>query len=132
MIDRRKLLTRLALLVAFIFFVNFGAITFHWYSSLWGLDMFVHFLGGLWLSLFLLWFLNREKLSRPVFFYVTILVLLVGVLWEAYEILVNEYIASIIFDYQDSVSDVFFDLSGGFAGLVYFYTRIMKKSTHLV
>lgn len=94
--------------------------------------MFVHFLGGFWLALFLLLFLKKEKLDLTVFFSVTLLVFVVGALWEMYEILVNAYIARGPFDYEDSVSDLFFDLSGGFAGLVYFYTRIMQKPTNLV
>lgn len=126
MVDRKKLFIRIALFISFIFIVNSIAVYFHWYSSLWWFDMIMHFLGGAWLGLLFLWLFNVENFSASLFFKVILSVLIIGLLWEVYEIVVNDQIAKNIFDYQDSVSDLFFDLSGSFTALFYFISRIMR------
>lgn len=128
MIDRKKLFIRIALAVSFIFIANSMAFYFHWYSSLWWFDMVMHFFGGAWLGLLFLWLFRAKQISNSVFLKVILSVLVVSLLWEVYEIVINDQIAKNTFDYQDSVSDLFFDLSGSFTALFYFIFRIMRIS----
>jgi hypothetical protein len=50
-----KLLKKIALLVVFIFVANLLASKFYWYFSIWWFDMPMHFVGGVFISLAVLW-----------------------------------------------------------------------------
>ncbi len=126
--NRKKLSIRLVSLVLFIFIVNFAAMKFYWYSAIWWLDMPVHFLGGVWLALAIIWLFPKEFLSSREIFKIIIGVLLLGILWELFEISVNESLLNNPFNILDTLSDLSFDLAGGLAGVLYFIKRIMHKS----
>jgi hypothetical protein len=119
--ERKTLFKNLAYLIALIFFVNYLAINFYWYYSVRFFDMFMHFLGGFWVGLFLLWFLFEENFSKTFFLKIVLGVLLVGGLWEVYEVLINNIYAQNPFDALDTASDIFFDLSGGLCAILYLW-----------
>jgi hypothetical protein len=81
----------------------------------------MHFLGGFWVGLFLLWFLFEENFSKTFFLKIVLGVLLVGGLWEVYEVLINNIYAQNPFDALDTASDIFFDLSGGLCAILYLW-----------
>jgi len=128
--DRKKLLIRLALLIFFIFAANYSAMKFYLYSSLWWFDMLMHFLGGFWLGLVFLWLFLKENSSFPfsftLVFKVILGVLLVGISWEIFEIIVNNFSTKNPFDNLDTISDIFFDIAGGLLATFYFFKRIQK------
>ena len=124
--DRKKLAIRVLSLIAFIFAMNYLAIWLHWYYSMWWFDMPMHFLGGLWVGLALLWVLPQEESSLDKIFQVFLFVLIIGVGWEIFEFIVNETLARNPFDLRDTLSDIFFDISGGMTAMFYFLTRIMR------
>lgn len=124
----KKLLFRIALLIVFIFFVNLLAMKFHWYNSIWFFDMFMHFFGGFWLGLVFLFLLKPKDFSLFLFFQISLGVLCVGLLWEVFEVVVNHTTTKNTFDFFDTISDLFFDLSGGFVSFIYFFSRIFKNS----
>ena len=74
----------------------------HWYSLLLWLDIPMHFLGGFWLSLVFIWLftLKEREISETLLdkrnfkFIAQVLfgVLIVGIMWEIFEILVNKSI----------------------------------------
>jgi len=78
----------------------------------------MHFLGGLWLSSAIIWFFRKLDLSLKSIFYTLAGVLLIGILWEVYEILINNNFAQNPFDLPDTLSDLFFDLIGGVVGVI--------------
>ncbi|KKR78430.1 MAG: hypothetical protein UU24_C0037G0002 [Candidatus Nomurabacteria bacterium GW2011_GWA2_40_9] len=125
--NRKKLFIRLATLMFLIFTANFVANKFYWYSSISYFDMIMHFLGGFWLALAFIWVYNKEKLNSINILKVMLSVLLVGVAWEVFEVLVNQSLAKNLFDALDTLSDLFFDLFGGVTALYYVSKRIMKK-----
>lgn len=94
-----------------------------YYLFLW-LDMAQHFLGGIWIALIFNLCVKRFSLpfSLSVFlFAATILgaVAFAGVLWEFFEFVLNRYIVNIGFlGYEDTLSDLFFDLLGGAVGFI--------------
>lgn len=82
--------------------------------------MFLHFLGGFWLALAAFWFLEPQNLDSRLILKVISVVLVVGVGWEIYEVVVNETFAKFPFSYVDSASDLFFDLAGGTLATLYY------------
>lgn len=126
-VDRKKLFFRVAFLICFIFLVNVLAIKFYWYYSIKWFDMPMHFLGGFWVGLALLWFFNVKFIDKNYIYKIILGVLFVGLCWEIFEFFVNNlYLARYPFDIVDTIQDVFFDLFGGFLSLIYFKHRIMK------
>src|SRR3989338_10618649 len=105
--NRKKLFIRLATLMFLIFTANFVANKFYWYSSISYFDMIMHFLGGFWLALAFIWVYNKEKLNSINILKVMLSVLLVGVAWEVFEVLVNQSLAKNLFDALDTLSDLF-------------------------
>jgi len=124
--DSKKLLVRLVFVVFFIFLLNYLALEFYWYSSIWYLDMPMHFLGGFWLGLILILFLRIEEISFKSILKIIIGVLLFGFLWEIFEIVINKTITENFFNILDTISDIFFDFAGGLFAILYFSRQIMS------
>lgn len=111
------------------FILNTLGVWLSLYSILWWYDMPMHFLGGLFSTLLIIAFLLRFKkireISIPKFVILAlILVLIIGLTWEGYEIFWaivggNRHL------FMDSVSDIFFDLAGGIEA-VFIYLRHRK------
>lgn len=78
-----------------------------------------HFLGGAWIALAFNWCAKRFGLpfSPNVFLFAAAIlgaVALAGVFWEFFEFGLNRYVINIGFlGYEDTLSDLFFDLLGG-------------------
>jgi len=87
--------------------------------------MIMHFLGGFWIGLLVLYFLATKVLSFGLVFKTLLIVLVVGIGWEIFEILVNEVVAQNPLDFLDIASDIFFDVTGGVFAILYFSKRIM-------
>jgi len=123
--DRKKLLTYLAFLIFFIFAVNYAAMKFYWYFSIWYFDMPMHFLGGFWLGLALIWLFSVKELSFKIIFKIILGVFFIGIFWELFEVFVDKTIAQNSFNLLDTVSDMCFDLAGGGLSIIYFFKRIV-------
>lgn len=130
--DRRKLSVRICLLVIFIFITNFLAGKFHWYSSLPWFDMFMHFLGGFWLALGIMYVFPPKIKSSISILKILLGVLVIGLIWEFFEIIVDANFSKNIFDLEDTLSDLCFDLAGGLVALFYFFKRIGVKTENKV
>ena len=125
-----------------IFTADFIARQLFWYYSVWWFDMPMHFLGGLWVGLFFLWFfsaenmpwghISTEQVTPKLIFQTIIFVLIIGVLWEWFEFAVNNQIAGEPFKLIDTISDVFFDLAGGALAVFHFFKRIMPQERNRV
>lgn len=123
--DRKKLLVRIAVLMFFMFVLNQIGTTFYWYFSIWWFDILMHFWGGFWVGLFFLYvFVSKKSSSVPVF-KVALWLLLVGVLWEFFEIYSNNFIGQTPFNLMDTLSDLCFDMAGGLAAIYYFSKKII-------
>jgi hypothetical protein len=88
--------------------------------------MFMHFLGGAWAGLALIWFFRLEELSSKSILKIILGVLLIGVFWEIFEIIVNRITTENLFNVLDTASDIFFDLAGGLLAIFYFLKRVMS------
>lgn len=126
-INKKKILIRITSLILFISILNLIILKFHWYFSIWWSDMPMHFLGGFWLGLIFIWFLKPKNLTLNAIFKIILGVLIVSLLWEVFEILVNRATIQDPFNTLDTLSDICFDLAGGFISIFYFVKRIMIK-----
>lgn len=114
----------MVLLLAFILLGHGLALWFDLYYLFWWLDDALHFLGGMWVALvfnFLIKYFGLDLTgahARLAFLVIFLgLTALAGVLWEFFEFGVNRYIVHIGFiTYEDTLSDLFFDLLGGAVG----------------
>ena len=114
-----------------IFGANYLALKFYWYSSIWYFDMIMHSLGGFWVGMFFIWFFSIEDLpffsfSLAVIDFKLILktvlfILFIGISWELFEFFVFNQLGHDPFNILDTISDLCFDLAGGFLALFYFY-----------
>lgn len=114
-----------------VFLLNYLAMQFYWYTSIWYFDMIMHFLGGIWVGFMVIWFFKIEEISLKTILQIILSVLFIGVLWEIFEIMLNDYTTQNPFNILDTVSDVFCDLAGGTFAILYFLRKIMitKENT---
>lgn len=123
--DRKRLFIHVVVLM-FLMFLAFNLESkFHWYYSIWYFDMPMHFFGGVWLGLF---FIYIFPFSNPLFksiLKVILWVFLIGILWELFELYTNNYVGHDSFNTLDTISDLCFDLAGGFSALFYIVKSIM-------
>ena len=124
--DKENLLKRLASLIFLIFLLNYLAEKFYWYSAIWWFDMLMHFLGGFWLGLLFFYiFPPKDNLIRSAIG-ALLFVLFIGLGWELFEVALNNMIAGETFDYVDTISDLFFDLSGGLCAILFIWKKSPK------
>lgn len=125
--DRKKLFVRLAVVVFFIFILNFIAHRFFWYYTIWYFDMMMHFFGGFFIGLLLLWIFLTKEISFKIILKIILGIFIVGIGWEIFEIIFKNIIAKDPFNLLDTISDIFFDLAGGTLAVIYFLKRIFLK-----
>jgi hypothetical protein len=130
--NRKKLFSRTATLIILSFILTFVANKFYWYYSIWYFYIFMHFLAGIWVALFLFYLVSfKKKYFRNVFL-IILGVLMVGIFWEIFEFVVNETIAQNPFNLLDTISDIFCDLAGASLASIYFLKRIIIKTENNV
>lgn len=130
--ERKKLTKRILFLIVFIFFLNLLAHKLHLYVSIWYFDMFMHTLGGIWLSLAVIFVLNISTFSRQNFLKIILSVLLVGIAWEIFEFGVDEIILKNPLNTKfDTLSDLVCDTFGGVIGIIYYFRNSLKSKFKL-
>ncbi|MFH1200916.1 MAG: hypothetical protein V1484_01120 [bacterium] len=129
-IDRKKLFKTLAYFTFLLFVASYLALKFYWYYSIWWSDMPMHFLGGFCVGLFLIWLLSYKNSSLEInlklICRIFLGVLIIGILWELYEILFYNILAQNPFNILDITHDIFFDLSGGLCAILYLWKKLPK------
>lgn len=124
---------RLVWTIVILAIINALATFFHWYSLVWWFDMPMHFLGGVAAAFFsaVIWHPSRKYVSDTRYFFeIIITTILIGVLWEALELYLYIRFGAPAFMLTDSISDVFFDLSGGLVAVLSLihFARIISKN----
>ncbi len=119
--SKRNILSLLASSAIFLCIVNFIAIRGLWYYLFWYFDMPMHFLGGMTALLVLVYIFYNKISSLKTFpvWQLLVAVFIIGFAWELYEQMIAVLISHNPQIYLDSASDLFFDLAGGIAGLLY-------------
>ncbi len=127
MIDRKSFFKHIAYLIVFIFILNFLAGKFYWYYDIWWFDMPMHFLSAFWVGLASLYFLPIKDQNFNSILKILLIILIIGVGWEIFEIIFNNILAKVSFDTLDTVSDVCFDVAGGATAILYYLKMIMLQ-----
>ncbi len=129
--DRKKLVKYILFLMFLIFAGHLLATKFYWYYSIFWFDMVIHFLGGFWVALFFIWFLQLKDTFSPSAKQILLYVFAVAVLWEIFQYFVNNVMGLTPFRPLNTFSDICFGVAGGLAA--YFYVsrkKIMLKGTN--
>jgi hypothetical protein len=113
--------------------LNWVATHFYLYWTVNEFDSLVHFMGGVLVALFFLWlyfhsgFFEPKKRNFTEYLKVSMLaILFVGVLWEAYELLIGEAkFAGEEYAY-DTILDLIMDFLGAIVGCFYGYLKELK------
>ncbi len=129
-------MSRICILVVAIFLINLIATRFHLYTLIWWFDMPMHFFGGFFVVLVTLWLKFFTKIfnftpfkSKNSFLFIGILsALIVGLFWELFEYGVQSITGVILTTFMDSLSDIFFDLAGGIAAVLYVEDQLSKTT----
>lgn len=138
-LDRKRLFKIIAKLIVLIFILNYLATKFYLYYSIWYFDMPMHFLGGFFLGLSAIWLLSFKSSSLELSFNlickIIFFVLIIGVSWEIFEIAFNNIVAQFPFNNLDTISDIFFDLTGGIFAILYIFhvnNKIIQNTKNTV
>lgn len=126
-------------LLIFLFFLFFSFHVFSLYASLYWrlawLDALMHFLGGVLIGAFFLWwgyFSGKLALPKSLLFSLSFIlggVALIGVLWEFYEFIIDKvvtrdnYISVFQPGLVDTLQDLFLDLAGGLLVWLKFFLK---------
>ncbi len=129
--ERQELFKRISFLIVLIFGLNLLANKFYLYSGLWYFDILMHFAGGFWLGLVFFWYFWQKERSISLLQKIILGVLVVGIGWEVFELVFVNYVALNDFNTLDTLSDICFDLAGGFLAILYCESKILNfnKST---
>lgn len=111
--------------------LHFSALQFYLYWRFWWFDILIHFLGGLWVGLSFLWlffqsgFVNIIKNNKNNNLAVAFLAsLFIGIMWEIFEYHFGTVFTDASNYVVDTITDISFDLVGGFAAYCIF---VLKK-----
>ncbi|MBL7045352.1 MAG: hypothetical protein ISR98_02020 [Parcubacteria group bacterium] len=125
---KQKLFKEQFILVAIIALLDFIAINFYLYWTFWWFDIVMHFLGGLWVGLIVLWFFffsgyvykDIDLVKRSKIFLITIAsVLFVGLVWEVWEVWAKLVFINEASYFVDTPLDLIMDTLGGITAFVY-------------
>jgi hypothetical protein len=131
---KTKLFKNAFILLVIVGFLNFMAVKFYLYWSIWWMDMVVHFLAGVCVGLAILLFFQEDyyvqnKLKAILF--VILGAFFIGILWEIYELIFGITSLSDGIHYvTDTVSDLIMDIVGGFFGSLYGFRLLKKQNQH--
>lgn len=132
---KQKLFIEQFVLIAVIAILHYLALKFYFYWTLEWFDILMHFLGGLWVVLFFVWFLFFSKIikidikryqNRKIFFVSILAVLIVGLLWEVFEICAS-FVSVQEYGYAfDTSLDLVMDLIGGAIAFLYIKQKYLN------
>lgn len=124
---RQRIFNRASLVIFGVFILNFLGIYLALYHILWWYDMPMHFLGGLFTGLLVLYIVLKQKSivylpNLKIILISLYFILAIGFAWELYEFFVKTIVMGQKFIFMDSLSDIFFDLAGGIEAM-FIYLR---------
>jgi len=115
-----KIITDIAVVGLLVAALHVRAIASAWYWSYWWMDIVMHFLGGLFVGLVVVWALCQVRENgfeiKNTTLVVLLGVLIVSVGWEVFEYMTGVFLSEELF--PDTLYDLVFDVLGGAAALV--------------
>lgn len=128
------------IIISIIGALHYLALKFYLYWVFPWFDILMHFLGGLWVGLIVMWFLffsgfinkNINETSRVRVFYVSILsVLIVGLLWEVFEFYTGVMILETNYG-MDTIIDLIMDILGASVAATYVLVKYKKRQIDFI
>ncbi len=120
------------ILLAIVGVLNYIAVAYHLYWSVYEFDSIVHFLGGATSAAFFLWlyffsgFFNPQKRSLKHFLAIAAIgVVFIGVSWEIFELFIGEAVLQKVEYPYDTMMDLIMDFLG--AVTISFYAFIREN-----
>ncbi|MDO8594752.1 MAG: hypothetical protein Q7R93_04560 [bacterium] len=131
---RTRLLSTLAILVCVIAILHILATIFFLYWTFWWYDIILHFLGGIFVGLLVLWlrffsgYFGTPALpsTTSVLSFVLVATLGIGIGWEAFERLLG-HTFSVEGYWFDTNLDVILDFVGSLVAFWFFKSRYMRE-----
>jgi len=123
---KRILEVEMGITMGLLFLASLGAYFFYWYTTIWYFDMPMHFIGGYFIGIALMYILgyrlqvtgfNKENIDNnknlnTKYLILILLAFFIGFLWEVYEFAVDAYFNTHLIVLLDSFSDLCFDMAG--------------------
>ena len=98
------------------------------YFTVWWSDIIMHFLGGFWIGLIALWFYKAFKgenaSSKQGYFIALAVTIVVGMLWELFEILMGVTLMQANYEI-DTVVDLIMDIVGAVVATHFVFRKII-------
>jgi hypothetical protein len=121
----RLLIVQFLLLVFIVFWYGVAIFVFpHTWSVV--ISPALHFLGGAWVLLAALWILRRIGF-HPTTGILISAVVIVGVGWELFEVMLGLVPSSYYWFWLDTGSDLILDIAGGLVGLRFAMTYLVHE-----
>lgn len=131
---QKKLLFLSLITIFLLALLHYFGIKLHWYFYYQWLDIVAHILGGLWVTFSALWiFLKMKRLENiqnhklKLFLIMFFSVLVIGILWEYFEVTNGNVFMNMNGYWPDTLSDVL----NGFIGGVLAYLYIIKNENSI-
>ncbi len=132
---RKPLFIELFLLLFVAGILNFIAQKFYLYWSIKEFDSLIHFLGGAFVSFVFLWlffysglFNPKDRSLKNFLLVSTLSVILVGILWENYELLIGATDVNELEYPFDTSLDIVMDTLGSLSACLYAYIKEINIS----
>lgn len=117
------------LLLYIILILHILGNVFEWYYTIPNFDTLMHFLGGFWVAMFLVYLIKKyakdlfkQNKLKKILFLIGI-TMIIGFFWELYEFLADTFIFNKALLMQQSVVDTITDLMADFSG-VFLYVLV--------
>lgn len=132
--SRSRLLRVLVALISGIAVLHTVATVFSLYWTLWWYDMPLHFLGGVFITLLVLWvwflsgYVVAPTATTPatrVFLFTVLWLIVIGIGWEAFERALG-HTWSVEGYWLDTGIDIALDIIGGAVGFLFFRNKYMN------
>ena len=136
---KTRLFKHFFVLLLAVAILNFLASTFYLYWTFWWFDMMVHFLAGGVVAMVVILILDSKGSTLEIpkvepwytkikmIFWSVAGALLVGIIWEIYEVHFGiTFLSDGIAYVRDTSSDIIMDICGGFFGSLYAHKMINK------
>jgi hypothetical protein len=131
---KNKHILSLTILIALIAFLHIFAMKFNLYFAIWWFDLAMHFLGGLWCGLFVVYCFaeHQKRLGKSlkvsdVFLAGIVGAIVIGSAWEVYEYVFGLTYTSKSSYRLDTILDMCMDVLGGLVA-AFSLKRLYSKS----
>lgn len=111
------------------------AMKLYLFSTIFWFDMVMHFAGGFFISMFVLWcmtwFQNEDYSYMTLLLYGLVGTVVVGICWELYELYFGITFIDSADYWSDTGMDIVMDTFGGMVAVLYSYNKLRQNNTRV-